>query len=68
MAQNAETYEGLDVTNEAVIDGVVVRIEHGPKIWFVDLDGDSSIGEILQSDKLSECDLYYDEYIIEGIY
>ena len=55
-----------DVTDMIDIDGVVVIVEHGPKILFVDLDGDSSIAELYKSPRLKGCDLYYGDFVIEG--
>lgn len=55
-----------EMSNINNIDGVVVRIENGPQILFIDLDGNASIGEIMKSPRLKFCDLYYGEFVIEG--
>merc|ERR1740123_2260795 len=48
------------------VDGVIVCIENGPKIMFVDLDGDSSIGELMSSPKMNGTEIYCGQYVVEG--
>jgi len=47
-------------------NGVLVCVKDGPKVLFVDLDGNSSIGELFKSPKLKNCDLFLGDYVIEG--
>lgn len=47
-------------------DGVLVCVKNGPQVLFVDLDGNSSIGELFKSPKLKSCDLYLGDFVIEG--
>ena len=65
----AQQTEGFDTPNDAYGNngsGVIVRIENGPQIMFVDLDGNSSIGDLLKSPKMKNTQLYCGQYVVEG--
>merc|ERR1719476_248497 len=48
------------------VHGVIVCIENGPKIMFVDLNGDSSIGQLMSSPKMNGTEIYCGQYVVEG--
>eukprot|EP01084_Bolivina_argentea_P123246 218413_1 len=44
---------------ESKFIGVVIRIENGPSILFADFNA-------LQSNRLQNCDLYFNDFVVEG--